>query len=231
MIWKYIASALAAIGYAATTSAAVRQNSIKGGFVEPQQRRGHDLRNWSLKEGDMRLKTFSCIASTVLALITITAPADAQKRYDPGARNTEIKTDNDGKINFINDDAWTVLTMAPDGSWGVATEMEPGRAIGRAIANCKKMYKKEIGCGAISTRIRAGWSLAMRCGSENIIAAEKTLTAAEGAAVRREHELRTVYVQDMPACRRVLTVDPLGLILMPDSELGLAAASMIETRR
>jgi len=110
---------------------------------------------------------------------------------------------------------WTVLTMAPDGSWGAATEPESGRAIARAIANCKKMYQKEIGCGASSTLVKAGWSLAVRCGGENIIVAEKTLAEAERAAARRENELRVSYLRDMPACARALTVDPSGEVLMP----------------
>jgi hypothetical protein len=111
------------------------------------------------------------------------------------------------------DSDWTVLTMAPDGSWGVAIEPEVNRAIAVAIARCKAMYKKEIGCGAQFTTIRAGWSLAIRCGSENIIVAEKDLADAETAAARRENELRVHYVREMPACTRVLTVDPHGIIV------------------
>jgi hypothetical protein len=124
---------------------------------------------------------------------------------------------------------WTVLTMAPDGSWGVATEVDSGRAIARAIANCKKMSKKEIGCGASLAATRAGWSLAIRCGRENIIIAEKTLADAEKAAHRRENELRASYVPDMPDCTRVLAVDPHGAAVMPDNELGSAAASPLQT--
>lgn len=49
------------------------------------------------------------------------------------------------------DDDWTVLTMAPDGSWGAATGFSINRAIAVAIANCKIAYQREIGCGAIFT--------------------------------------------------------------------------------
>lgn len=62
------------------------------------------------------------------------------------------------------DDDWTVLTIAPDGSWGAATSFSINRAIAFAIANCKIA----IGCGAIFTSIQAGWSLGIRCGHENI---------------------------------------------------------------
>jgi hypothetical protein len=124
---------------------------------------------------------------------------------------------------------WTVLAMAPDGSWGVATEPETGRAIAGAIANCKKMYKKEIGCGISLTTISAGWSLAIRCGSENIIVAEKNLVDAEEAALRRENELKVGYVPDMQACRRGLPVGPQGVIVTPDSEIDAAEAAMAQT--
>ena len=59
----------------------------------------------------------------------------------------------------VADDDWTVLMMAPDGSWGAATNFSVNRAIATAITNCKAAYQREIGCGAIITTIRAGWSL------------------------------------------------------------------------
>ncbi len=87
---------------------------------------------------------------------------------------------------------FTVLTMYGD-AWGSATEPEIGRAIARAIANCKAMSGPELGCGASFTSIRAGWSLGIRCGRENIIVADKDLAEAERRALRREAELRTHY--------------------------------------
>ena len=105
---------------------------------------------------------------------------------------------------------FTVLTMAPDGAWGVATEPLINRAIAGAIASCKAMSAMELGCGAYLTSIRAGWSLGIRCGRETIIVADKDLTEAERRALRREVELRAYYVPDMPECIRVVTVDPSG---------------------
>jgi hypothetical protein len=121
------------------------------------------------------------------------------------------------KPAVANDD-WTVLTMAPDGSWGTATSFQTNRAIATAIANCKIMSQIEMGCGASFTVIQAGWSLGIRCGRENIIAAAKTLADAEQAAVNREHQLRRLYVPDMPSCRRLVTVDPQGKILTPSAQ-------------
>jgi hypothetical protein len=124
------------------------------------------------------------------------------------------------------DDDWTVLTMAPDGSWGAATSFSINRAIAFAIANCKIAYQREIGCGAIFTSIQAGWSLGIRCGRENIVVAEKTLAGAEQAATRREAERRQLYVPDMPSCRRVVTVDSNGTIIVPHAD-GRATSEIV----
>jgi hypothetical protein len=109
----------------------------------------------------------------------------------------------------------TVLTMAPNGSWGAATDDSISAAIAAAIAQCKGRQQKGIGCGARFTTIRGGWSLGVRCGSENIVVAEKTLVEAEQAAIDREIELRRLYVPDMPPCVRVVSVDPSGAIVAP----------------
>ena len=105
-------------------------------------------------------------------------------------------------------DDWTVVTMAPDGAWGSATEPSVGHALAKAIGNCKAMSGTEIGCGAQFRAIQAGWVLATRCGDRNIVVAERRLADAERAARKRETDLRQLYAPDLPPCRRVLTVDP-----------------------
>jgi len=97
---------------------------------------------------------------------------------------------------------------------GVATESFINAAIAGAISNCKTLSREEIGCGAFFTTIQAGWSLGFRCGRENIIVAENKLADAERRAVRREIELGSNYVPDMPRCARVVTVDPNGAIVV-----------------
>lgn len=109
----------------------------------------------------------------------------------------------------------TVLTMAPDGAWGVATEPTLNRAIAGAIRNCRAKSGANLGCGAHFSTVRAGWSLGIRCGGENIIVAERILADAERSASRREVDLRTNYVPDMPPCTRVVTVDPSGRVIAP----------------
>jgi hypothetical protein len=109
----------------------------------------------------------------------------------------------------------TVVAIAPDGTWGVGTDDFINRAIALAIADCKRKYQREIGCGYRQISIRAGWSLVYRCGSETIIVAARELAEAERQARRQEHELRSRYVPGMPACERTGTVDPHGVIVPP----------------
>ena len=110
---------------------------------------------------------------------------------------------------------FTVLTMAADGAWGTATDPRVNRAIYLAISNCKAMSKLKLGCGAYQTTVRGGWSLGIRCGSENIIKADRVLAEAERQARKREADLREFYAPNMPPCVRVVTIDPNGDIVAP----------------
>jgi len=109
----------------------------------------------------------------------------------------------------------TVLTMTLDGSWGAATDDSVSVAIGGAIADCKKRFRRAKGCGALQTTMRAGWSLGIRCGDRNILIAEKTLFEAEQAAIDQEIKLRRQYGRDLPPCVRVVSVGPSGVIVAP----------------
>ena len=114
-----------------------------------------------------------------------------------------------------NDGIVTVLTLASDGAWGTATEYPTGRAIALAIRDCKAMSRRVLGCGAKFTTVRAGWSVAVLCGDETIIAAATQLADAEHMAIKRENELREVYRRNMPPCVRVATVNPNGVVVTP----------------
>jgi len=109
----------------------------------------------------------------------------------------------------------TVVTMAPNGSWGAATNDTVGLAIAAAIADCRLRFRHAGGCGALQRTVRAGWSLGIRCGDRNILVAEKTLAEAEQGAIDREVELRREYGRDLPPCVRVMSVDPSGIIVAP----------------
>jgi hypothetical protein len=121
--------------------------------------------------------------------------------------------DSDGAI--VLGEYVTVLTLASDGAWGTATEPSTSRAIAFAIRDCKTMSRRVIGCGAKFTTVRTGWSVAVLCGDETIIAAATQLADAERMAIKREMELREVYRRNMPPCVRVATVNPNGVVVAP----------------
>ncbi len=112
---------------------------------------------------------------------------------------------------------WTVVTMAPDGAWGVATDMYMIKALADAVGECTAKARNiaYVGCGSHFTTIRAGWTVGLRCGARNIISAEASLDDAEKRANWREYELRRLYDPNMPQCQRVMTVDPAGRVVAP----------------
>jgi hypothetical protein len=123
---------------------------------------------------------------------------------------------------------WTVVTIAPGGSWGVASEAYIYQAIAKAVSDCRKMSRHAIGCGAQFTVVRAGWTIALRCGRSNIIVAEPSIGAAERAAAERETELRLSDRAKIPPCFHVLTVNPDGYVFRtpPAADApGLAASA------
>jgi hypothetical protein len=118
----------------------------------------------------------------------------------------------------------TVLTLSRTGAWGAGTDYATNTAIASAIRHCKAMSTVATDCGSKFTSIFAGWSVAVLCGDQTIVAAARRLHDAERAAVERETELRVVYRRDMPACVRVVTIDP-------DGRAVVAAGQAISRRR
>jgi hypothetical protein len=153
------------------------------------------------------VRTFG--AATVFGL-ACALPLGLGAFYSPGGQSN------------VSDEHWradvTVVTIAPDGTWGTATDALTNRAAAKAIEDCKQKYMSAIGCGYRSTFVRQGWSLVFRCGTENILVAEKELADAQWAAFRQERDLRARYVPNMPACERTLTVDPQGEIVPPKTD-------------
>ena len=145
---------------------------------------------------------FSRIA---LALFVCTSAANAESSA----------SSNPGIEASASDGLWTVLTVAPDGSWGAATESMSSRAFANAIAECQFKYRAKIGCGGYLVSAQREWILGVRCGAENILAVGRTLAEAEQFATRRESELRQSFVPDMPPCRRFVTITPQGAIVAP----------------
>jgi hypothetical protein len=108
---------------------------------------------------------------------------------------------------------WTALTVSPNGSWGAATHDQVGQAIAHAIARCKRMSGERLGCGAYLITTLNGWSVAVRCGDQNILATGSSLADAERAAAAREADIRRRYKPDMALCRLALAVSPNGRIV------------------
>ena len=90
-------------------------------------------------------------------------------------------------------DELTVVTMAQDGSWGVATASSQGLAIAAAIRDCQAMAAAPSDCGAQFVTTRGGWVVANLCGDHKIVVAAETREAAEQAALSREFNLKQLY--------------------------------------
>ena len=114
----------------------------------------------------------------------------------------------------VDVDDWTVVTLARDGSWGVAIAGTQGQALAAAIRDCREMASGLTDCGAQFVTTRGGWVVAKLCRDHRIIVAAPTPEAAEQAALFREIDLKELYVPDLPPCRRVLTVDPRGTAVL-----------------
>jgi hypothetical protein len=105
-------------------------------------------------------------------------------------------------------DELTVVTLARDGSWGVATAGSQGPAIAGAVRDCRAMAGRSSDCGAQFATTRGGWIVAKLCGDHKIIVTAETRPAADQAALARELALKRLQV-----CTRVLTVGPHGVVL------------------
>jgi len=108
---------------------------------------------------------------------------------------------------------WTVVTVAPDGSWGIGHKPYMYQAIAEAVTNCKKMHRKNIGCGAQLQTIQAGWVVVIRCHNTNILTPASVLSAAVQLASKREATLRAKSAQEFSACAHIVTVNPNGTAL------------------
>lgn len=105
-----------------------------------------------------------------------------------------------------------VLTMSHEGSWGADTQISLDDALQNAIARCKKMHGLKIGCGGQVISIENGWLLGSRCGTRSILSSGATRAEAEADADHREKIMRRDFVPNLPACTRVVFVDPEGAI-------------------
>src|SRR3954470_17709115 len=103
---------------------------------------------------------------------------------------------------------WTVVTLARDGSWGVGTSEYYGPALASALRKCEAMSGGQSDCGAEVTAVRQGWTLGTLCGDHRVLVAATDLAAAILEAQARQMFLRDVYGDDLPSCSCVMWVDP-----------------------
>jgi hypothetical protein len=123
-----------------------------------------------------------------------------------------------GSHGMASEHEWTVVTLARNGSWGVANNVSQGQALAAAMRDCKAMAASPSDCGALSTAARGGWIIAKRCGDHNFVVSGTSFADAEKAALYREIDLQISYVPDLPPCMHVVTVDAFGNV-MPQTAL------------
>ena len=110
------------------------------------------------------------------------------------------------------DQDWTVVTMARDGSWGAGVDRHLAAANAAAIRECRAVSGGGSDCGADLAAIRDGWIVGLRCDDYRILVTGRDLKDVEVTALNREIDLQQIYAPDLPACRRVLTIDARGAV-------------------
>ena len=120
------------------------------------------------------------------------------------------------------DQDWVTITLARNGSWGVARDSAQSQAIAAAIRACKAMAGPASDCGAQHKTMKGEWAVAELCGDHKIIASGSSLAEAEREALNRAISLQLLYAPDLPSCKRVVTVDPTGTINTANDEYAAA---------
>ena len=107
---------------------------------------------------------------------------------------------------------WTVLTVARNGNWGIATALTRSEAIAGALLRCQTMTDDESDCGAELVAFRSGLALALMCGEHRIMVTAENAEQADSSALERLLALRDLYGPDFPACRHLLQIDCHGAL-------------------
>lgn len=105
---------------------------------------------------------------------------------------------------------WTVLTVARNGNWGIATAGTQGEAIASALRKCQTMTADESDCGAELVAFRSGLALALLCGEHRVIVTAPDAEQADRSALDRLLALRERHGPDFPACQHLLRIDAHG---------------------
>jgi hypothetical protein len=107
---------------------------------------------------------------------------------------------------------WTVVTVARNGNWGIASARTQGEAIAGALLRCQAMTADESDCGAEFVAFRSGLALALMCGDDHVIVTANDSEEAHSSALDRLLALRGLYGPDFPACQHLLQIDSSGAL-------------------
>ena len=107
---------------------------------------------------------------------------------------------------------WTVLTVARNGNWGIASARTQGEAIAGALLRCQAMTADESDCGAEFVAFRSGLAMALMCGDDHVIVTANDLEEAHSSALDRLLALRGLYGPDFPACQHLLQINSSGAL-------------------
>ena len=77
---------------------------------------------------------------------------------------------------------WTVLTVARNGNWGIASARTQGEAIAGAVFRCQAMTADESDCGAELVVFKSGLATALLCGDHRVIVTANDPAEADGFA-------------------------------------------------
>jgi hypothetical protein len=107
---------------------------------------------------------------------------------------------------------WTVLTVARNGNWGIASARTQGEAIAVALLRCQAMTADASDCGAEFVAFKRGLALALMCGDHHVIVTASDSEEADSSALDRLIALRSIYGSDFPACQHLLQIDSSGAL-------------------
>jgi hypothetical protein len=107
---------------------------------------------------------------------------------------------------------WTVLTVARNGNWGIATARTQGEAIAGAVFRCQAMTADESDCGAELVAFKSGLAMALLCGDHRVIVTANELAEADRFATDRLVLLRKLYGAGFPTCQHLLQIESGGAL-------------------
>jgi hypothetical protein len=95
---------------------------------------------------------------------------------------------------------WTVLTVSTGGAWGLSTARGQGEAIAGARKQCQSKAGKNSDCGAELVAYKSGWSAALLCGDNRILASGESLEEVKSIVQRRLRDLAaSARLAELPA--------------------------------